>query len=89
MLNATSQEKENGGTPDFSNNILEKWKSGRRSPGEKEERRGETFIFQAGGPTKHLVAGASSWRGSFSQCGKIPRIMAGSYGCLLDQMNEK
>ena len=78
-----------GGAPDFSNNTLEMWRSGRRSPGEKEERRRETFIFQAGGQKKHLVAGASSWWGSFSQCGKIPLMMAGNNGCLWDQMNGK
>ena len=34
-----------GGAPDFSNNTLEMWRSGRRSPGEKEEKRRRNFYF--------------------------------------------
>ena len=29
-------------------------------------------------PDTTIIAGASSWRGTFTQCGGIPRMMAGS-----------
>ena len=44
-----------GGAPDFSNNTLEMWRSGRRSPGEKEEKRRRNFYFSSRRPTWHLL----------------------------------
>ena len=37
-------------------------------------------------PAITIIAGASSWRGSFTQCGGIPRMMAGSMVVVAEQV---
>ena len=37
-------------------------------------------------PDTTIIAGASSWRGTFTQCGGIPRMMAGSMVVAVEQV---
>ena len=37
-------------------------------------------------PDTTIIAGASSWRGTFTQCGGIPRMMAGSVMVAVEQV---
>ena len=40
-------------------------------------------------PDTTIIAGASSWRGTFTQCGGIPRMMAGSLVVAGEQVGQQ